>query len=466
MSKLAPMDLAFLLLESSNNQMHMAAYQILKIPARQTAGFVPKLLAAYRGSEVAKPFNQQLKWMSKSVASWETVPVDLQFHVRHVAVPPPGTLQQFYQLVAFLNAPLLDRNRPLWECYVIEGLEDNQCAVFIKIHHALVDGGGGLKLFHNSMNTTAANKSIRALWTPSAEKPAKRASAAGQSQLNALMKSLNALPGGMRSISAELVDLGAQTLRMKPKVTRLPFGADRCAFNHSPQSSERRYSSCELDVARVKALAKASGTTVNDVVMTVIDHSLHRYLMEHKEPNKQALVAMMPMSMRKPGDETPGNQVSAELVEMGEPKATLSQRLAQISQSTSTVKERGQRLPSAVRQVMSLVTAGSGSLLQLSPLLQDMPSFNLVISNMIGPREQLYVGGASLVSFGGLPIVPPGAGLNVTFATVHNTLGLAVGSAPEALADPKRLTDLMLESFAQLEKLSKPTSAARKKAKR
>ena len=174
MSKLAPLDLAFLLMENSSSQMHMACYQLLRIPARQKTTFVTTLLDAYRNSEVASPFNQQLKWLDHGVASWEQVEPDLKYHVRHLAVAAPGTMEQFYELVSFLNAPLLDRNRPLWECYIIEGLEDNQCAVLIKLHHALVDGASGLKLFQNSMNTSAADKSIRAMWTPMAEAPKKK----------------------------------------------------------------------------------------------------------------------------------------------------------------------------------------------------------------------------------------------------------------------------------------------------
>jgi len=461
MSKLTPVDLSFLLMENSSTQMHMACYQLLRIPARQKNTFVPRLLEVYRNSEVSSPFNQQLKWLDKGVASWEEVETDLKYHVRHLAVPPPGTLQQFYELVSFLNAPLLDRNRPLWECYVIEGLEDNQCAVLIRVHHALLDGASGLKLFQNSMNTSAGDKSIRTMWMPMAEAPRKR-SRAGKSQLEKLVARLNSLPGGVRGLTSELADLGAQTLKIKPRTTRLPFGADRNRLNNSAQSCERRYGNCTLPIDRVKAISKATDTTVNDVLMTIIDASLHHYLAEHKAETTQPLVAMMPMSTRKPGDDSVGNQASAELVEMGEPAAGLTRRLGQIHESTARVKGRSQKLPSAVRQFYSLVTLGSGALIDIASVLKSLPSFNLVISNMIGPREQLYVGGAPLVTFSGLPIVPPGGGLNVTFASIHNSVNLAVAAAPEAVEDPFRLTELMLESFEKLEKATAMKKTTRK----
>ena len=122
MSKINPMDLAFFLLENTSRQMHMTAYQMFKVPSRQKDSFVAKVLSTYRNSEVAAPFNQKLKWLGKNVASWQKVQPDLNYHVRHVAVPAPGTLQQFYELISFLNTPLLDRALPP-NAYILESAE-------------------------------------------------------------------------------------------------------------------------------------------------------------------------------------------------------------------------------------------------------------------------------------------------------------------------------------------------------
>jgi hypothetical protein len=116
MSKLSPVDLSFLVLEAPHRPMHMTAFQQFRLPAGQKKTFIPKLLAAYRSGRVAKPFNQKLKWLDKGVASWETVEPDLRYHVRHLAVPPPGSAGQLTEIVSFLNSPLLDRGRPLCEC--------------------------------------------------------------------------------------------------------------------------------------------------------------------------------------------------------------------------------------------------------------------------------------------------------------------------------------------------------------
>ena len=451
MSRLTPVDLAFLALENPRRQVHMAAFQIFRIPANRRKTFVPQLLDVYRSSEVGKPFNQKLKWLDKGVASWETVAPDLKYHVRHIAVPTPGRMEDFYDIISFLNTSLLDRSRPLWECYVIEGLEDNQLAIMIKVHHALIDGGGALKLLEQSLSTSARDRSIRAVWSPVDEPPKKRRSSrSDQSQVQKLLKRVGSLPSSLVDAGLQLADLGAQNLRLRPQKGSLTFNAKPTPFNRTPTSSERRYANCELPLDRVKVISRATGTTVNDVVMTIIDHALQQYLEQQGEPAQKALVTMMAMSFRSEEHGASGNQVSVELVPLGEPGAALPDRLQQIHDSTTRIKQTSSKIPTAVRQLYSLVIFGTGTLPEFSTAFQSIPNANVLISNMIGPRKQLYLGGAPMVAFHGLPIVPPGIGLNVTFATINQDICLAVGAAPEAVEDPYRLTRLMLDGLDRL----------------
>jgi diacylglycerol O-acyltransferase / wax synthase len=451
MSKLKPIDTAFLLLESSSRQMHMTAYQLFEPPKVGAKGFVGRLLETFRNSEVTEPFNQRLKWLGKGLASWEKVEPDLNYHVRHLAVPAPGRLDQFYELVSFLNTPLLDRALPLWECYVIEGIEGGRFAIMIKVHHALIDGGGALKLFRNAMSDSPKDREIRAVWMPGEQPRVKRKrSRVSESQISKLRDSLGGLSSGLRGTAGELASMGAQSLGLSPKKTALPFGASNLRFNRVAQSSARRYANCELPLADAKAIASATGTTVNDVVTAVIDHALHQYLKDGGEVTEEALVALMAISFRSDDQKASGNQVSVELVAMGEPGAAIRERLDQVHLSTSQVKAKSRRLPTSVRQFYSLFLFGSASLSDLSATMEGTPSANLVISNMVGPQEQLYMGGAHMVAFQGLPIVPPGGGLNVTFASISGNICLAVGATPEAVDDPYRLVQFILADFATL----------------
>ncbi len=453
MSKISPMDLSFFLLENTSRQMHMASYQLFKIPAAQKNSYVKKLVKTYRNSEVAPPFNQKLKWLGKNVASWQKVKPDLNYHVRHLAVPAPGSLKQFYELVSFLNTPLLDRDQPPWECYIIDGIEGNHIAIMIKVHHALIDGEAALKLFRNAMSDSAKDKTIRAIWMPSKEKaPRKKRSRTTESQLKKLVSSFGKLPSDVVSAGAEFANLGAQALKLKPKERALPFGAKKTIFNNVSKSSARRYANCEISLAGVKAISKKTGTTVNDVVTTIIDDALHHYLKQHKKSIDVPLVSVMAMSLRTPGEEASGNQVSVELVPMGQPTATIGKRLEQVHESIANIKTRSKKLPTSIRMFYSLFIFGSSALADFSSKFEGIPSANLVISNMVGPREQLYMGGFPIVAFQGLPIVPPGGGLNITFASFNKDICLAVGAAPEAVNDPYQLTQYIQQSFEKLKK--------------
>lgn len=458
MSKLKPMDMAFLLLENSSRQMHMTAYQMFKVPARQKHSFVAKVLKTFRNSEVTAPFNQKLKWLGKDVASWQRAEPDLNYHVRHVAVPAPGSMPQFYELVSFLNTPLLDRDQPLWECYIIDGIENNHFAIMIKVHHALIDGGGALKLFRAAMSDRSDDKTIRAVWMPNQKKTSrKKRSRTKQPQLKQLLSRFSRLPADILGTGTEFAKMGAQSLKLRPRESALPFGAPKTLFNNMAGSSARRYANCELPLADIKAIAKKTGTTINDVVTTIIDDALHHYLKDHQASIDVPLVGLMAMSLRTDEHDAGGNQVSVELVPMGEPRATVAKRLQQVHDSIARVKEKSRKLPNSVRQFYSLFVFGSAAISDFSSTFEALPSANLVISNMVGPQEQLYLGGVPMVAFQGLPIVPPGGGLNVTFASFNKDICLAVGAAPEAVDNPYLLVQFIENSFEKLKKATRNT---------
>ena len=460
MSSLKPLDMAFLLLENSSRQMHMCAYQMFKVPARQKHSFVAKVLETFRNSEVAAPFNQKLKWLGKDLASWQTVEPDLNYHIRHLAVPAPGKLPQFYELISFLNTPLLDRDQPLWECYIIDGIEDNHIAIMVRVHHSMIDGGGALKLFRAAMSDTASDKTIRAVWMPNEKKRArKKRSKVSEPPLKQLLSRFAKLPSDVMGASTQFAKMGAQTLKLRPKESALPFGAPKTLFNNMAQSSARRYANCELPLADIKAMAKKTGTTVNDVVTTIIDDALHHYLKDHNASIDVPLVSLMAMSLRTDDHDAGGNQVSVELVPMGQPTATVAKRLQQVHDSIQNVKDKSRKLPNAVRQFYSMFIFGSAAISDFSSAFEAIPSANLVISNMVGPQEQLYLGGVPMVAFQGLPIVPPGGGLNVTFASFNKNICLAVGAAPEAVDDPYKLIQFIEHSY---DKLKNATSKIRK----
>jgi len=462
MTRIAPMDLSFLLLERANRPFHMAALTIFQKPKGQQSSFGPRLFDAYRHSQAVKPFNYKLKWLGKDVAAWETVEPDMGYHVRHIALPAPGSVQQFDETVSFLNASLLDRGHPLWECYIIDGIENGRIAVLLKVHHSLIDGEGGLRVMRNFLSDSPRTKTLAGPWMAfdSADKPRRSRPNVSQIQrLQGMLRGLTKLPGDVIGVGNDVVDLGAQLLNLKPRRASLPFTARRTLFNNTAKSAARAYANIELPLADVKAVATATDTSVNDVVMTIIDDALHHYLGEHQVPTDKPLVAFMPMSLR---DESGGggNQVSAELIPMGAPEASPIERLKQINTATTSAKDKGRGMQTTSRQAYALLLASSLTMSDTLPWFGKVPSANLVISNMKGPTGQLYLAGAPMVAFTGLPILPPGAGLNVTFASVNTDICLAIGAAPEAVHEPFHLAELIERAFRALQIDSGTTSPA------
>lgn len=458
MSAISPTDLTFLLLENPNRPFHMAAMTIFRKPKGQESTFGPRLFDAYLHSRAVKPFNHKLSWAGAGIAAWETVEPDMANHVRQIDLPAPGTMAQFYELVSTLNSGLLDRSRPLWECYLIDGLENDCLAVMIKVHHALIDGEGGLRVMRNFMSDSPDDERLAAPWMApdgGAEVRRRQPRVSQTQRLQSQLQGLTTLPADMIGIGADLLDFGVQALHLKPRLASVPFTAHRTLFNNTAKSAARAYADTGLPLADVKAVASATDTSVNDVVMTVIDDALHAYLGERGAPTDRPLVAFMPMSLREGAPHgsggAGGNQVSAELISLGIPGSGIGERLRQINRATKNAKAKGRRMQTTSRQVYALLLAGSMAVSDSVPGLGNAPSANVVISNMKGPAEQLYLAGAPLVAFLGLPILPPGAGLNVTFASVNDTVRIAIGAAPEAVDEPLRLARLMDQSFQRLQ---------------
>lgn len=469
MTRINALDMAFLLLENATRRMHMTAFMIFAKPKGQQSSFGPRLVSAYRKSQATKPFNRKLKWLEKGVASWETVEPDMDYHIRHIAIPGPGSMRQFYETVSFLNTSLLDRGHPLWECYVIDGIEHDRIAVMVKVHHALIDGEGGLRVMRNCLSVSRRSKKLGGPWMAfeQADKPHRaRLSASQAEKLQGMLRRLTRLPGDLVGIGNDMLDLGAQSLNLKPRMASIPLTARPTLFNNPPRSAARAYANMELPLDEVRAVARATGTSINDVVMTLIDDALHHYLREHRAETDKPLVAFMPMSLRDESSGEGGNQVTAELIPMGEPKVGVLKRLRQVHAATQSAKEKGRGMQKATRQAYTLLLTGSLTMADTLPLFGRFPSANLVISNMKGPSEQLYLAGAPMVAFHGLPILPPGTGLNVTFASVNKDICLAIGAAPEAVHEPFRLAQLIEQAFRKLQVGTGDTATACKRRAR
>ena len=340
-----PMNAAFLMMESRERPMHVATLLIYSLPPGAGADFVKRFVADLQQStEFVAPFNLRLKnpVLKFALPMWqEDFDLDLEYHVRHSALPYPGGERELGVLISRLHSNPMDLNRPLWEYHVIEGLERNRFAVYFKMHHALVDGLAGLRMLQRSMSTRQEDVNTPALW--SAHPPG-----GGLARPFAPFNwdLLGLLGGALRSAgdvaNALLAMLQAAYDQMDP--VKLPFETPVSILNHRVHS-QRRFATQTCEFERIRRLSKHADCTINDVVLALCSGALRRFLKDLGVLPGRSLTAGIPVSIRPPGDEGSLPAVSFIIADLATNVANPERRLAVITASTRRAKTLLQKLP-------------------------------------------------------------------------------------------------------------------------
>lgn len=445
MSRLKPFDAFFLATETRRSPWHMAGCEVFELPGDvDPAKFLDELERDMRKQQPVAPFNQVLD-TSGLWPAWREAEVDLDYHFHRMVLPAPGNESQFMAALEHFCVATLDRNLPLWECLLIEGLDGNRFAIAFKLHHALTDGQGGLKMLLRALGTRRNERKARALWGDNRPtdggKRARRKNIEGGARpgRRGLMPAIR--PGAWLQ--------QARDLRL--------FRASPSALNQRPESSARRFGLGDLPLDRVKAVAGRSGTSINDVLLCLVDAAVHRYLAEAGRTPAAELVVGMPVSLRKEGQEG-GNQAGLLTVELGSSRASESRRLAVIHENTRRAKDHLQDLPSGFLTAYGMTVLGLPLLTQGLPGLNEKhPIINLGVSNVSPPRgsnyleKDLYLRGARLTGLYTQPILPPSVLLNVTAASMNGKLCLGIGSTREAVDRPLVLMQYIGEALDNLD---------------
>jgi WS/DGAT/MGAT family acyltransferase len=447
-----PLDLVFLALESASRPMHMAAYALFEMPASYRGDYIHDLVDAFRASSATAPFDRRLGRSRAGIAQWDATDVDMRHHVRHLAVPRPGRADQLSEILAFLNASPLDRAYPLWECYVIEGIEHDRFAIFLKIHHALMDGVAAMKLFESALSGSSAENLFRAPWEPHRRRPRTHKEDIKPRELRDLLRGVGAIGGQVRNVGAEVSSVARDLLRMRLSALPLPFGAAPSQLNTPTGSASRRCAACDLPLDTIRRIASSGGATVNEVVITAIDAALHRYLDEAGGVERKPLVALMPLSLTTKGSgRGADDQIGVLPVKLGAQDAALVERLRQVMDSSGRVKDNAAQMPGPLLQVYTIMLVSGGFISESRLSRGRLATINLAISNMPGPRKPLYLHGAPLAGLYVLPIVPPGAGLNITFLSYADRICVTVAATPDAIDDPSRVAELVVDALDELD---------------
>jgi diacylglycerol O-acyltransferase len=451
---MSPTDAVFLLGETREHPMHVGGLQLFVPPEGATALDVRALFEqAVKRNEVGRLFQKRPVRSLSSLGQWSWQvdrDFDLEHHVRFNALPEPGRVLELLALCSRLHSSLLDRHRPLWELHLIEGLNDGRFAMYFKVHHALVDGVSALRLMSRMMSTDPDERGMPAPWAPR-ERRVQDDGGAGlattaRRAASLLGEGVGLLPVLQRSVRDALRDQAAT----------MSFHAPKTMFN-TKITGARRFAAQSWPVERMKAVGRATGTTLNDVVLAMCSGALRAYLIEHDALPDEPLIAMVPVSLHGEDDgrSDGGNAVGAVMCNLGTHLGDPAERLATVHSSMARGKEFLKSLSSM--QIIALSAVGLTPL-AAQPVLGLVgvmrPPFNLVISNVPGPRTPLYWNGARLDGLYPLSIPLDGQALNITCTSYGDGLAFGLIGCRRTVPSLQRLLTHLDDELTALEKVA------------
>jgi len=470
MQRLTGLDATFLYMETPSSYMHVAGLAVFD-PSTVPGGFsIEKVKALYADRlHLAAPFRRRLVEVPFGIHHplWiEDPDFVLDWHIRHIAVPAPGGPRQLADLAAHLVSIKLDRSRPLWEMWVIEGLEQGNIAVLSKVHHAAIDGVAGNELTVALLDLTPEVQKMAPdedPWKP-----------------DRIPTDLELLGYGLTSLARQPVRavktirrtagvaLALRRQNREPDVTPPPglFSAPRTSFNVA-LTPHRSYAMASLSLPDVKMIKNAFGATVNDVVLALCAGALRRYFDGRGEQVDGPLVAMVPISVRAEDEKgAGGNRVSSMLVSLATDIDDPVDRLRAISDGTKDAKEQSKAIGADTltdwAEFAAPAVAGLAARLYSRTKMADRhrPLFNVTISNVPGPPFPLYSAGARLVANYPMGPIFDGGGLNMTVMSYLDHLDFGLVACSDLIPNVWDLADGLVDALEELKKAADTKSAA------
>ena len=432
-----PTSTAFLLAENRSMPMHVGGLALYKKPEDAGRSYVREMYEQMRDTPEVAPLFLRTPHRSVKTAGQLVWKPDDQFdpehHVRHSALPKPGRVRELLELCGRLHSTRLAWERPLWEVHVIEGLRDGRVATYTKIHHALVDGISANRLLQSAHTTDPDKRGMPAPWGAGV------GAAKVRKEVDKAEKSLAGVPiSALRSaygLTAEAAGLPTALVKtiskgLRNETSAVSLYAPRTIFNQSITGS-RRFAAQDWPIERLKAIGKASGTTLNDVVLAMCAGALRAYLLELDALPPAPLVAMVPVGLNAKQSQIAsaegGNAVGAVMAQLATDLHDPAKRLATIHAS---MRDGKQALSSMTPvQILAMSAIGQAPAI-LTPMLRMQgivrPPYNVIISNVPGPRSTQYWNGAQLLGNYPLSIPINGMAINITCTSYDGNLAFGL----------------------------------------
>lgn len=479
MQQLSGLDASFLSFETGNSPMHIAGvclYDTSTATAPVTFDTYRDLVI--RRLHVARTFRQRLVTVPLGLDRpyWVEDPdFDIDYHLRHLALPKPGGWAELSAMTARLLSRPLDRTKPLWEMNFVEGLDSipglppGSFATITKVHHAAIDGVSGAEMLAALLDITPE---VRVVPEDKPWKP-ERIPTDREMLMRTLGGTLTSpvkFAGLLRDTLGSGVKFGTELAKHRMKAPPVPFTAPRTRFN-LPVSGARSWGGVMIDLDRVKRIKNAvEGATVNDAILAIVSGGLRRYLQRHKDLPKESLVAFAPISVR-PGEQkrAMGNQISGMMVRLSTEEKNPVKRLSKIHDDAVQSKDYHRAVGASSLMNLSdfipFAVAGLGARLYtgMEAAKRHNPVFNVVVTNVPGPQFPLYSGGAKLVTQFGAGPVFDGLGLIIPIFSYNGTITVSATACRSLMPDMDAFMDDLRESVDELDKAASAVKPAKRK---
>jgi diacylglycerol O-acyltransferase / wax synthase len=461
-SPLDPTSAAFLYAEKRSMPMHVGGLQLFKKPEGAGRNYVREMYDEMRQVEDIAPL--YLKRPHRSIRTagqwvWEDdEQFDIEHHVRHSALPKPGRIRELLELTSRLHSTRLARERPLWESHIIEGLRDGRVAMYHKTHHALVDGVSAMRLLASVLSTDPDERDMPAMWArqPKRAKPPKTVDRVEQHLSDLPVQALRSALG----ITAEAAGMPAALVKtlskgLRNETSSLSLYAPRTILNQNITGS-RRIAAQDWPIDRLRAIGRATGATLNDVVLAMCSGAMRTYLLELNALPDTSLVAMVPVGLKAKQSQIAsaegGNAVGAVMVQLATDQPDPADRLARVHRSMVD----GKRALSSMTPVQILAMSALGQTPAiLGPILRMQgivrPPYNLIISNVPGPRTTHYWNGAQLLGTYPLSIPINGMALNITCTSYDGNMAFGLTGCRRTVPHLQRLLTHLDDEVKALE---------------
>ncbi len=445
-TNMKPLDSVWLMMETPDTPMHVGVLASFQKPRNADKNFYADMAEKMRAAQVVAPWNSRLS-RGLSPGLTQDREFDLDYHFRRSALPQPGGERELGRMISRLHSNPLDRSRPLWEFHLIEGLERDRFAFYVKIHHALVEAVNGISALLSTLSASSRTRTAIPLWSqPLADHDDDDLTAGfGSASWSESFDSMASLGKAAMGVLQGAVRPGERNSFLFPR------GTPRSTLNRRI-NSQRRFATQQFDERRIAALADATDSTVNEILTYLCGSSLRRFFKEYNALPEESLIGVMPVSLQEHGKHLAGNAIAGLRVPLGTHVGDSVARLEVVKESMKRVRKDRAALPRDTVTPYVLTRAAPMLASQLKGVGQFVPPlFNLAVSNTPGSDKPLYFNGARLEAVYPLSQLLQFNALSIDCVSYAGTFNIGFTGARDTLPRLQRMAVYFGKALEELE---------------